>query len=198
MAHQIVVDYGYREPSESSSSITQTPARERTTPRKKARRKNRRFFYLVTDSGKNKLLSADETQPFFRVGSKTDSKWVFVFVDIAQDHRLREDMETIDGGTRFFREEIKFKAPVLLITTAPLRSCSIDKIQTVAFDRFEQAMDRIYAEMGVHAPTTRKAVIRFLKQVNRYGHLKPNIFGMGVNFNEIISDLIENWEEKMI
>ena len=72
----------------------------------------------------------------------------FLSSSISRKTTVSEKIWRQSMADSLFREEIKFKAPVLLITTAPLRSCSIDKIQTVEFDRFEQAMDRIYAENG--------------------------------------------------
>jgi hypothetical protein len=50
--------------------------------------------------------------------------------------------------------------------------------------------------MGINSLSTRRAAIAFLRKVNRYLHLKPNVMGVGANLNDLISDLIEALEAK--
>jgi hypothetical protein len=49
--------------------------------------------------------------------------------------------------------------------------------------------------MGLTSRTRRLQAIEFLKRVNAYLQLKPNVLGLGINLNEVLADLIKGLEQ---
>jgi hypothetical protein len=152
------------------------------------------FFYLIVNGRKTPHLSDSDVKSFFRTGVNTSSDFIFVFVDISSDRRLASDLERIEGGAEFYRK-IEKMAPVFLITHVSIRHIANAKtIQLLPVRNYDKDVSAIYDRMGVHSPSTRKSAILFLKRVNKYLNLKPNLFGVGANFNDMISDLLDRME----
>ena len=155
-----------------------------------------RFFYLVVDGSAEGEVKRQDKQSFFRSGVNTDSDFVFVFIDIAVDDRLRQYLSAKKGGDSLFKE-IQKKKPVFLISGKSLLSkTEVEDVELLQIKHYDRDIDAIYRHMGMHSRTTRMAAVRFLKKVNKYLHLKPNVFGLGVNINEIIEDLLRRLEYK--
>src|SRR4051794_6110145 len=85
------------------------------------------YFYLVVN-GADKTVSVDHIQDFFKAGANSDEKSIFIFVDIASDKRMQEDLKTRAGGSALY-EEIESKAPILLIANAKL--VDVDDLKSV-------------------------------------------------------------------
>jgi len=156
-----------------------------------------RYFYLIvrgpTDGN---ALTRDDVQSFFRSGANTGSDFIFVFVDIASDDRLQKVLSAKKGGDVFY-ERIESKAPLFLITDRAIKN--VENLHTVKLTRitnYEKDVAVLFKEMGFEDADTRKSAIRFLKRVNRYIKAEPTIFGFGIKFNEIISDLLIRMENK--
>jgi hypothetical protein len=153
-----------------------------------------RFFYLAVN-GASPQISDTDIKSFFRTGVNTSSDYVFVFVDISSDHRLRDDLLELKGGDEVYARLLKNSA-FLISKTRMADINDIKDIEVIELRDYDSDMDRIYKMMGIHSKSTRMAFIRFLRRINRYAHLKPNLLGLGANLNEIISDMIDYMESK--
>jgi hypothetical protein len=157
-------------------------------------RANQRFFYLVVDGSGAGDVNQQDIQSFFRSGMNTGSDFVFVFIDIAVDDRLRQYLSAKKGGVSLYNE-IQKKRPVFLISTKSLlNKTDVIDVELVAITNYDRDIDAIYKHMGLNSQTTRMVAIRFLKKVNQYTHLKPNFAGIGINLNEIVEDLLRRLE----
>ena len=153
-----------------------------------------RFFYLAVN-GPSPAVSDSDIKSFFRTGVSTGSEYVFVFIDVSSDHRLRDDLLEIRGGSELYARVQK--NPAFLISRTRIADVkSADDIDVVDLGNYDQDMDVIYGRMGIHSKSTRQSFIRFLRRVNRYAHLKPNLLGLGANLNEILADMIDFLEKK--
>jgi hypothetical protein len=131
---------------------------------------------------------------FLETGVNTGSNYLFVFMDVASDERLRNDLKRLTGNDFLF-DEIVAKAPVFLASDVALPNVrDASSINVYPIKDYEQDIKILYEKMGINSLSTRRAAIAFLKRVNRYLHLKPNIVGVGLNLNEFFSDLIEKLE----
>jgi hypothetical protein len=156
----------------------------------------KKYFYLVIGGLGSHSLADEHISSFFRTGVNTGSEFVFVFIDIASDARLREDLRKITGNDLLF-EDIAAKAPAFLATDNLIPELeSAHGIHVYQIKDYENDIKVIYERMGINSLSTRRAAISFLRKVNRYLHLKPNIMGIGANLNDLISDLINALEAK--
>jgi hypothetical protein len=153
-----------------------------------------RFFYLAVN-GVSSQVSDTDIKSFFRTGVNTSSDYIFIFVDISSDHRLRNDLLRLKGGDEVYARLLKNSA-FLISKTRVANIEDIKDIEVIELQNYDDDMDHIYKLMGIHSKSTRAAFIRFLRRVNRYAHLKPNVFGLGANLNDVISDMIEYLESK--
>src|SRR5262249_30560967 len=142
------------------------------------------------------VVSNDHVGKFFRTGVSTGSEYVFVFVDISTDHRLRGDLQRLPKGDILFGE-IEDKAPAFLVSPLAIpKLSSAESIEVFPIKSYETDINVIYDKMGIHSSSTRKSAVRFLRRINGYLNLKPSIFGLGANLNEVISDLLDKIEQK--
>ena len=163
-----------------------------------------RYFYLVVkSSNKNQTLDPIDIQKFFRTGVNTDENYRFSLVDIASDQRLKQDMLKMEGGASLY-ERLEAQLPAFIISFFGVpQIAGIPQMTVASFERIYPIRDYdcdvqvIYDQMGLEPPSARKAAIDFMKKVNRYFQLKPSIFGIGANVNDIISDLIERLERSL-
>lgn len=156
---------------------------------------DKRFFYLVVngDAGLESVGSVDQ-QAFFRSGINSGQDYVFIFIDIASDKRLANDLMKRSGGQEFYWR-IEQVCPTFLITQKLIKEIrNLELIELYPIKDYTKDVSILYEKMGLHQPGTRKRFIKFLRRLNAYGHLKPNIFGLGFNANEIIDDLIDKLE----
>jgi hypothetical protein len=155
-----------------------------------------RYFYLIVKGNSDDALDSSDVQSFFRTGINTGSDYVFVFVDIANDDRLLKYVAGKQGGADFY-QEIETKAPLFLIAEKPISNVqNLKEPRIHKISNYDHDLRLIYNEMGFDSPTTRVASIRFLKRVNRYLHLKPNLFGLGFNLNDMIADILNRMENR--
>ncbi len=155
-----------------------------------------RFFYLVVKTDRQSAVNQDDIQSFFRAGANTNSDYIFVFVDLTGDDRLCRYLSAKPGGSDLYRQ-IEQEAPVFLISDKSLTNKKdVSDVRLVKIKDYDGDAAIIYHEMGFDSSDTRRAAIRFLKRVNRYFQLRPGIFGFGLNFNEMISDLLERLERR--
>jgi hypothetical protein len=154
-----------------------------------------RYFYLIVKSNQTKgALKPGDIQKFVRSGVATSEDYAFTLVDIATDHRLRDDVLKIKNGQAFY-ERLDAKVPAFLITLAPIsKIADADTIRLHPVGDYDESINIIYSEMGLLPLTVRRGFINSLKKVNSYLHLKPNFLGVGANFNEMITDLIARLE----
>jgi hypothetical protein len=154
-----------------------------------------RFFYLIILTDRDSAVKQDDIQSFFRTGTNTNSDYVFVFVDLAGDDRLRQYLSGKPGGADLY-QQIEHEAPVFLIADKSLTNKKdVGDVRLFPIRDYERDAAILYQEMGFESPSTRRAAIRFLKQVNPYFQLKPNISGIGINLNDMIADFLE-WLER--
>jgi len=166
--------------------------------KREEREKARRFFYLVVDSNQpNVGITSGDLQGFFEAGVNTSSDYVFIFVDIANDDRLRHILSAFQDGEEFYRR-VKENTPYFLIMSRIMQEVTdLYEVRGQAIRNYSEDVSLIYEEMGLSSPSTRKAAISFLRRVNRYCSLKPSFFGIGVNINDVITDLIDRLESKL-
>jgi len=150
------------------------------------------YFYLVV-SGKDKTVSVDDIQKFFKKGASLDDKSIFVFVDIASDERMRKDLESRPDGPALF-DRIESKAPVLLISETRLVEADPDEVELFPISDFDKGMENIARRIGSLSAGKKQGTLRFLKRLNAYVVLKPTFWGMGFNLNEVLSDVIGRLE----
>jgi hypothetical protein len=147
------------------------------------------YFYLVVN-GKDKTVSVDHIQGFFKKGASLDEKSVFVFVDIATDKRMQQDLKARPGGLALYHET-QSKAPVLLISSARLVNVDLETVELFPIKDFSKEMENIARRVGSLPPEKKSGALRFLKRLNEYVLLRPNVFGLGVDLNKVLSDVIE-------
>jgi hypothetical protein len=155
------------------------------------------YYYLVISTDKA-TISEDDLQNFYRVGVNTDDLHVFMVVDLATDHRLRDDLLSIPGGAKLY-ERLENFVPAFLFSKTRITRSMMDAsdIELVPIsEEFRAEIDRIYVKVGLAPSAARSAILRALKAVNAYVNLKPGLFGIGVNLNQAISDLIARLEAK--
>jgi hypothetical protein len=150
-----------------------------------------RYFYLIVKSqSPDATINQDDIQKF--VGSAVDSQrgYFFSLLDIATDQRLKDDLLRMTNGAAFF-DQLLASVPAFLITydAIPILK-SADKIELYPISNYNNDVQIIYEHMGFARPAVRRGAIVMLEGLNKYIQLKPNIFGLGVNLNEVISDLI--------
>jgi hypothetical protein len=153
---------------------------------------NKRFFYLVVNgnAGEEKE-TLNNQQAFFRSGINSGPDYVFIFIDIGSDARLARDLCKRTGGDALYKQ-IEEKCPLFLITYRPIEHIGdVAAISVRPIKFYEDEVSVLYDEMGIKDLGARKRFVKFLRRVNRYANLKPNIFGIGANVNEIITDLID-------
>jgi hypothetical protein len=154
-----------------------------------------RFFYLVVKSGEPEgALDPTDVQSFFRSGVNTDESYAFTFIDINSDARLKDDLLKIENGPEFY-QRLEASVPAFLITYVPISklfNASVIKLYPIS--DYQKDAEVIYEHMGMNTPSVRQAAITFLRKLNSYSHLKPNVLGIGLNLNEVIADLLTRLE----
>jgi hypothetical protein len=159
-------------------------------------RDGKRHFYLVVLGDESNSLTDEHIRSFFRSGVNTGSDYVFIFMDIASDERLHKDLRRLTGNDLLF-DDIVAKTPAFLTSDDPIPKLrSAHAIGVYPIKDYEKDIKVLYDKMGIHSLSTRRTAISFLRRVNRYLHLKPNIMGLGANLNELIADLIDLLEAK--
>jgi hypothetical protein len=154
----------------------------------------RPFYFIVKDVATGNAVQQKDVQSFFRTGVNTGSDYLFTFVDIGSDERLSKYLAPKPGGDALYKD-IEAKAPVFLVSDRAIKN--VDDVRTITvhpIKNYTRDVQLIYNQMGFESPTTRLTAIRFLKRVNKYLHLKLNMFGLGVNLNDMISDLLDRME----
>lgn len=156
---------------------------------------NQRFFYLVikTDQQEGALRSED-VQKFFRTGTNTSADYAFTVIDIATDDRLKNDVLKMEDGPAFY-ERLEASVPSFLVTYAPMpKIVGASVIKMYPVRDYDKDINVIYESMGLLPLDARKSFAAFLRKMNGYLNLKPNVVGLGVNLNQIIDDWIERLE----
>jgi hypothetical protein len=152
------------------------------------------YFYLVVRSGPSLGLSSGDILSFYKSAVNTSIEHIFVLVDISSDVRLENDLKKLVGGPELFAR-IEQSAPLFLIARKPIpRISDVQSIELYPIADYKKDVDVIYAKMGLNSFSTRRAAINFLRAINKYVHLKPNLLGVGANFNEAISDFLDRLE----
>jgi hypothetical protein len=157
---------------------------------------NKRYFYLVVKSDQQApdTLDSKDVQKFFKTGVNSDEGYLFSFIDISSDHRLKADLLKMQNGPEFY-EKLSVSTPAFLITYVPIPEIvGTSVIKLCPIKNYETDVQVIYDEMGLAPPSARNDAIAFLRAVNRYVQLKPNVLGLGANLNDLISDLITRLE----
>ena len=150
------------------------------------------FYYLVIN-GEGQTTSSEEIQNFYRTGINSQSNDIFVFVDVGTDNRLRDDLDKLPGGAELY-ESIVRQAPVFI--TTPMRIpmlTDLAKVHLHPITSYETDLDFIYKKFRHTGWRVRTAAT--MKQVNAYLQLKPSFFGIGLNLNEMLADLIRQLEQ---
>ena len=89
------------------------------------------------------------------------------------------------------------QAPVLIITHQRIQTLdAAEEIIIHPIRNYDEDSKLIYVHMNLPTPDTAKTFLRFLRRINKYSQLKPNLLGFGLNINDIISDLIDHLERK--
>lgn len=154
------------------------------------------YFYLIVNGEPDGTVPKEDAQAFFKLGSQTGSEHAFVFVDIGSDSRLINDLRRFNGGAKYV-DDLRAACPALVMTEGPIQKLGHIPISApVRITDFKQTLESIYDRMGVPSSKTKTTAIEFLDALNRYAHLKPNVFGVGVNLNEIISSMIAKLKEQ--
>jgi hypothetical protein len=156
------------------------------------------WFYLVVKSDGTltipretvKRLGNHEIDSFFKTAVKMPD-YGFVLVDITTDSRLEAALQQLPGGASLM-DRIMSEAPLVLISSIAIpKVTDANTIECFPIRNYDKDIDVIYQKMGIHAPATRRAAIRFFKRLNSYVKLEPNIQGIGFNISKMIADLLD-------
>jgi hypothetical protein len=152
------------------------------------------YFYLIIRGDVAQTISDEDIKSFFNTAVKTGEDHVFIFLDISHDQRLGIDLRKLTGGAELYNR-IENSAPVFLISRQRIPDLTeIKAIEVLPITDYAKDIDAIYEKIGMHSRTIRLQAIAFLKRLNEYAHLRPNIFGIGINLNEPIKDMIARLE----
>jgi len=152
------------------------------------------YFYLVINNAAASDVGGQEIQSFYKTAVNTDGNHIFVMIDISSDQRLAKDLAKVSGGPELYAQ-IEANASVFLLSPKRIPDLgTIAAVEMVPIKNYEKDIDVIYAKMGLNSATTRASAIAFLRWLNDSFHLKPNIMGLGVNLNQMISDLLARLE----
>jgi hypothetical protein len=152
------------------------------------------LIYLVI-KGKDQTVSNDEIQSFFKTGLNSHSGFGLCFIDIASDLRLSDYLSKIKDGDKLYAQ-LEKSAPAFVVTTQSLLYLStIDAVEVIPISDYATDVNKIYERMGLTSLSRRLQAIEFLKKVNGYLQLKPNVFGLGFNLNDVLADLIKRLEQ---
>jgi hypothetical protein len=151
-------------------------------------------FYLVVNGRGAEQLQSTDIHDWFSFGASTSSDFIFVFIDIAFDLRLKKDLQTHKGGKELYRT-IKERCPVFLYSVTSIPNLkSLASLEILPANDYQRDVGIIYSKIGRARNATRLNAIKFLKKANGYISLKPSIFGVGANLNQIIGDLLDRLE----
>ena len=161
-------------------------------------RPKRHFYLIVNGAEPTTAVDGQAVDSFFRAGVNSQSDYIFVFVDIASDHRLRNDLAKTEAGTALY-ERIASNSPAFLVCEGPIQKVTdLAGVLVSPIADYDTDVTLLYRQMGFDKPASRRAAISFLKRINRYLHLKPSIMGLGANLNEMIADLLARMERDSI
>jgi hypothetical protein len=147
-------------------------------------------YYLVIKG--DAALNQETTQHFYRTGLNAQDG-VFVFVDIGSDSRLHDLLAKVKGGPELY-SRIEREAPVFLATDMNIGGITdAEDIELRRITDYQSDLEYIYD--GLANEDWRDRTVNVLKQVNDYAQLKPSLFGIGINLNKLISDLIKRLED---
>jgi hypothetical protein len=147
------------------------------------------FYYLIIKG--DAAVNVEQEQHFYRTALTEKNDW-FIFIDIGCDFSLRDHLAKLPGGPELY-STIEQQAPIVLSAPRPI----ID-MQDVATIKVRQITD-YYADLEyiykrLSDIGSRSNVIESIKRFNSYAQLKPSLFGIGININEMLSDVIKRWE----
>jgi hypothetical protein len=151
-----------------------------------------RYYYLVIN-GPATTLKDEDVQDFFRKGVETPDE-AFVFVNIASDARLEHRLNALPNGPELFAK-IKEQAPVFI--TTKVRIPELTDVSGVEVRQIKNyAEDAVYMSRALIQVNKENKTVERLRTFNKIAHLKPNLFGVGFNLNELIEEIIKKMEGK--
>jgi hypothetical protein len=148
-----------------------------------------RYYYLVVD-GPSAAVSSDDIQSFFRTGIDADE--LFAFVDISSDKRLETALKAIKDGPDLW-DKIKSETPVFLSSAGRIPdavSAQAIHVRPIKNYRKDAADFLLLAVSSVDQPK----ILEVLKRFNKIANLRPSLFGVGLNINAIIDEMIAGIE----
>lgn len=152
------------------------------------------YFYLVFNKVPDDPATQEGYNEFYRKGSATSERFIFVVIDLSEDKRLQTNLEKTAEGARFYREIVD-QAPVLAIGTRPLADVeNIENVVLLPITDYKKSAAEIDTRITELAHPVKRKTLEFLKRTNDYLQLKPSFMGIGVNLNQVITDLIRRIE----
>jgi hypothetical protein len=158
------------------------------------------YFYIVAnDVGRLESTNSsfgEGKSAFYKIGAQTDHRFCFCVVDLAHDHRLRNELTQSARGNEVF-SQISAAAPALVVSKSNLTDLnSLDAVEIAKIDDFDKAIGKISDRIRELEPKEKNKVIKFLREANSVVKLEPNFLGIGVNLNRLLSQLLERIDPK--
>ncbi|WP_439397268.1 hypothetical protein ACRQ5Q_09190 [Bradyrhizobium sp. PMVTL-01] len=152
------------------------------------------YFYLVFNKIPDDPATQEGYNEFYKKGSATSERFIFVVIDLSADKRLQTNLDKTPEGAKFYRKIVD-QAPLLAIGTRPLADAeNIGNVVLLPITDYKKSAAEIESRIAELAHPVKRKTLDFLKRTNDYLQLKPSFMGIGVNLNQIITDLIKRIE----
>ena len=156
---------------------------------------------IVADCGNLEITHPQAAGLFLEFAKHRQGAANFGFAELNKDKRLFDLLSKTEEGRSFYGQ-LEALLPVVTVSNSILGDVdNIRNVRTFPLSDFETdplgSLARIQKEACLITHTEKVGFLDGIETLNRIVSLRPGLFGLSVNFNELISDWLKSKRAKL-